>query len=225
MRRRLRARASDWRCGFMHARTKASVWPPEAMLLLLPFHLWEDPIWQFPTLCTPLLPPSPSRPSTLHALHAAPHFRFAVAEGDLIAYLNVWRAWEQSGRSKKWAVAHRVMHRSMLRAADIREQVRAGAAGAAYQAGSQKGLQCGERVLPLPIRAQQEGYASAAAPFIRRARPSCARAPAPPPPPHPPAPTHTHTAAASAFAAAGPAAGICAGGHQPAGPRRGADHG
>ncbi|KAL4435416.1 hypothetical protein ABPG77_006178 [Micractinium sp. CCAP 211/92] len=51
--------------------------------------------------------------------------RFAVAEGDLIAYLNVWRAWEQSGRSKKWAVAHRVMHRSMLRAADIREQLQA----------------------------------------------------------------------------------------------------
>lgn len=46
-----------------------------------------------------------------------------MAEGDLVSYLNVWRAWEQSGRSKKWAVAHRVMHRSLLRAADIRAQV------------------------------------------------------------------------------------------------------
>ncbi|KAL4419831.1 hypothetical protein ABPG75_006929 [Micractinium tetrahymenae] len=51
--------------------------------------------------------------------------RFSVAEGDLISYLNVWKAWGESGRSKKWAVAHRVMHRSMLRAADIREQLQA----------------------------------------------------------------------------------------------------
>lgn len=50
-----------------------------------------------------------------------------MAEGDLISYLNVWRAWEESGRSKKWAVAHRVMHRSLLHAADIRSQVRPGA--------------------------------------------------------------------------------------------------
>lgn len=52
-----------------------------------------------------------------------PARRFAVAEGDLISYLNVWRAWEESGRSKKWAIANHVMHRTMLRAADIRSQV------------------------------------------------------------------------------------------------------
>lgn len=122
--------------------------------------------------------------------------RFAVAEGDLISYLNVWKAWEvrlhmpphalvldcsahhpsrasqlccsqaaaavwaqqvtlgaasngpwpiiktsaadqprrsppllpaasqESGRSKKWAIANYVMHRSLLRAADIRNQAR-----------------------------------------------------------------------------------------------------
>lgn len=50
--------------------------------------------------------------------------RFAVAEGDLVTYLNVWRGWEESGRSKKWAIENHVMHRSMLRAADIRNQVR-----------------------------------------------------------------------------------------------------
>ncbi|KAI3425228.1 hypothetical protein D9Q98_008996 [Chlorella vulgaris] len=51
--------------------------------------------------------------------------RFAVAEGDLVSYLNVWRAWEESKRSKKWAVANHVMHRSLLRAADIRSQLQA----------------------------------------------------------------------------------------------------
>ena len=49
--------------------------------------------------------------------------RFAVAEGDLITYLNVWRGWEVSGRSRKWAYANHVAHRSMLRAADIRDQL------------------------------------------------------------------------------------------------------
>ena len=51
--------------------------------------------------------------------------RFAVAEGDLVSYLNVWRAWEEAGRSKQWAVRSRVMHRNLLRAADIRAQLQA----------------------------------------------------------------------------------------------------
>lgn len=49
--------------------------------------------------------------------------RFAVAEGDLLTYLNVWRGWEGSGRSKKWAIENFVSHRAMLRAADIRSQL------------------------------------------------------------------------------------------------------
>lgn len=46
-----------------------------------------------------------------------------MAEGDLITYLNVWKAWEENGRSGKWAAANYVAHRSMLRAADIRNQL------------------------------------------------------------------------------------------------------
>jgi ATP-dependent RNA helicase DDX35 len=42
--------------------------------------------------------------------------RFAVGEGDLITYLNVWKGWEGSGRSRKWAYANYVSHKSMLRA-------------------------------------------------------------------------------------------------------------
>ena len=80
------------------------------------------------TLCTLRLQPAPAPPprwlsTCLAARRSLPPCRFAVAEGDLVSYLNVWRAWEAAGRSKKWAVAHRVMHRSLLRAADIRGQV------------------------------------------------------------------------------------------------------
>ena len=46
-----------------------------------------------------------------------------------MSYLNVWRAWEESGRSKKWAIANYVSHRSMLRAGG-----RAGHAGRALGA-------------------------------------------------------------------------------------------
>jgi hypothetical protein len=46
-------------------------------------------------------------------------FRFAVAEGDLLTYLNVWRAWEDSGRSRQWASSNYVAHRSLLRAGEF----------------------------------------------------------------------------------------------------------
>jgi len=51
--------------------------------------------------------------------------RFAVAEGDVISFLNVWRGWDTSGRKKKWAIDNFVSHRSMLRVADIRLQLMA----------------------------------------------------------------------------------------------------
>eukprot|EP00887_Chlorella_sp_A99_P002951 scaffold24.g2951.t1 len=51
--------------------------------------------------------------------------RFGVAEGDLISFLNVWKAWDESGRSRRWAAANFVSHRSMLRAADVRGQLEA----------------------------------------------------------------------------------------------------
>lgn len=49
--------------------------------------------------------------------------RFAVAEGDLLTYLNVWQGWEESGRNKKWSYENFVSHRSMLRVADVKLQL------------------------------------------------------------------------------------------------------
>ena len=49
--------------------------------------------------------------------------QFAVAEGDLITYLNVWKAWEANRRSKSWAYKNYISHRSLLRAAEIRDQL------------------------------------------------------------------------------------------------------
>lgn len=49
--------------------------------------------------------------------------RFAAAEGDLIAYLNVWRGWEEADRSKRWCAAHMLNYHNLLRAADIRRQL------------------------------------------------------------------------------------------------------
>jgi len=49
--------------------------------------------------------------------------QFAVGEGDLITYLNVWKAWEEGGRNKHWCIKNFVSHRSLLRASDIRDQL------------------------------------------------------------------------------------------------------
>lgn len=49
--------------------------------------------------------------------------RFSVAEGDLITYLNVWKAWEENGRRKNWAIDNYVNHRCLLRASDIRDRL------------------------------------------------------------------------------------------------------
>ncbi|KAK9846930.1 hypothetical protein WJX84_012141 [Apatococcus fuscideae] len=49
--------------------------------------------------------------------------KFATAEGDLVTYLNVWKAWEDSGRNRKWAERNLVSQRVLLRAADIRNQL------------------------------------------------------------------------------------------------------
>lgn len=50
--------------------------------------------------------------------------RFAVGEGDLIAYLNVWEAWKGAGDGRpSWAHRHSLNHRTLLRVADIRSQL------------------------------------------------------------------------------------------------------
>lgn len=46
-----------------------------------------------------------------------------MAAGDLLTYLNVWHAWEEHGRSPKWAHRNSLNHKALLRAADIRVQI------------------------------------------------------------------------------------------------------
>jgi hypothetical protein len=40
-----------------------------------------------------------------------------------VSYLNVWKAWQDSGRNGKWAHRHFLNQRTLLRAADIRSQL------------------------------------------------------------------------------------------------------
>jgi HrpA-like RNA helicase len=50
--------------------------------------------------------------------------QFAVKEGDHLTLLNVYRAFEIAGRSREWCVAHCVSHSSMMRATEVRSQLR-----------------------------------------------------------------------------------------------------
>lgn len=50
--------------------------------------------------------------------------RFWVAEGDMITALNVYQAWEAAGRAPKFAHRTGVSHKALLRASDIRGQIR-----------------------------------------------------------------------------------------------------
>lgn len=40
-----------------------------------------------------------------------------------MTYLNVWKAWCDSGRNRRWAHRYCLNHRNLLRAADIRTQL------------------------------------------------------------------------------------------------------
>lgn len=51
--------------------------------------------------------------------------RLYVCVGDLLTYLNVYRAWREHNKSPKWAFRHFVNHKALLRAEDIRLQLRA----------------------------------------------------------------------------------------------------
>jgi len=62
------------------------------------------------------------RVTGFRALDAAKR-RFAVAEGDLVSYLNVWDGWNKSNRSAKWCAENCVNHKAMLRVSDIRNQL------------------------------------------------------------------------------------------------------
>jgi hypothetical protein len=51
-------------------------------------------------------------------------FTFVAGVGDLLTYLNVWRGWRDHQRSPKWAYRHFINHKALLRAEDIRIQLR-----------------------------------------------------------------------------------------------------
>lgn len=48
-----------------------------------------------------------------------------VCVGDMITYLNVWRGWRDHNKNPQWAFRHFVNHKALLRAEDIRVQLRA----------------------------------------------------------------------------------------------------
>ena len=49
--------------------------------------------------------------------------QFAVKEGDLISYLNVWHGWEENRRSSSWAYKNYIRHKSLCRALEIRNEL------------------------------------------------------------------------------------------------------
>ena len=49
--------------------------------------------------------------------------QFAVKEGDLITYLNVWRGWEENQRRSSWAYKNYILHKNMCRAHEIRNEL------------------------------------------------------------------------------------------------------
>ena len=40
-----------------------------------------------------------------------------------MTFLNIWRAWNEADRSKRWCGRHFLNYRNLLRAADIRRQL------------------------------------------------------------------------------------------------------
>ena len=49
--------------------------------------------------------------------------QFAVKEGDLITYLNVWRGWEENRRGSSWAYKNYIRHKNLCRALEIRNEL------------------------------------------------------------------------------------------------------
>jgi ATP-dependent RNA helicase DDX35 len=46
--------------------------------------------------------------------------RFAAAEGDLVTLLNVWRAWQENGRSSRWCASNCLNPHALTKAAEVR---------------------------------------------------------------------------------------------------------
>lgn len=49
--------------------------------------------------------------------------QFGVKEGDLITYLNVWKAWEENRRSSSWAFKNFISQKSLCQASEIRNHL------------------------------------------------------------------------------------------------------
>jgi len=50
--------------------------------------------------------------------------RFAVGEGDLVTYLNVYRAFVENGENPQWCNRNYLKHKALARVTDIRKQLR-----------------------------------------------------------------------------------------------------
>ena len=62
--------------------------------------------------------------TTLHGDRArVARRKFEVEEGDLLTILNIFLAFEKSGRSKAWCGAHFLRFKALKRAAELREQL------------------------------------------------------------------------------------------------------
>jgi ATP-dependent RNA helicase DDX35 len=72
--------------------------------------------------------------------------RFAVSQGDIATYLNVWQGWLVNGKRKRWARGNYVSFRAMLRAADVRAQLLAYLRRLGFPPASMSGLMRGSSV-------------------------------------------------------------------------------
>eukprot|EP00474_Spongospora_subterranea_P010219 CRZ10677.1 hypothetical protein [Spongospora subterranea] len=72
------------------------------------------------------------------------HKKFAVAEGDMITLLNVWRAYEDAGRAESWCNDHFLDVRSLRRASQIRKRIRSSLRGLGHSI-----VSCGNDIAPI----------------------------------------------------------------------------
>lgn len=86
--------------------------------------------------------------------------KFATVEGDLLTLLNIWKAWCNSGKNRRWAHQHCLNHRNLMRAADIRNQLEFRARGLGVQLDS-----CGDDT-SLILRAFAAGLLMNAVTFV-----------------------------------------------------------
>lgn len=98
----------------------ASIDPQLAKVLLLSWRL--ECVYEVATIVSMLHVQqvwAPGRHKVVNEIKS----QFAVKEGDLITYLNVWKAWEENRRSSSWAFKNFISHKSLCRASEIRNHL------------------------------------------------------------------------------------------------------